>query len=772
MFRTSVWSLIALVFALLCGTAHAGQSYWSYRSYATNSIIVVQSNGVAGGEAEARAALLQSHYSMTCQSWTYAYNDPNAGNLSGPLTAHVNNYTRYSYPLRFTGCRDNYQTFSVPVYFTVDASITQYVCDSNFTAVVYTNGAGECLLPSTPAPAVSSVPGWPVLATIKSEFDCGCAGMVGDPINPANGNVVEEEIDYQGTGGNKLELRRTYNGSSSAYASGLLGLGWRHTFERKVFYTASYAQLVRSDGRAIVFSKSGGNYVAPAYHSGKLVALMSGSTQTGWRYTLENGDVENYTYSTGNIESLQRKRGGGLTFTWLNSVQLTTVSDGLGRALTFSYNSTNPARITRVTFPDATYVGYTYDTFGRLTTASYSDGTSRQYQYPDALLSNGAQNVAAGNLTAIIDEAGRVVASFTYDSQNRGVASSRAGGVDGVALSYTGGSTIITNSKGLMETHEFVALSGVPQATRVTITCPQGCPENGLSTEATYDANGNQTSLLGKDGVLTCSSYDSSRNLLTRTVEGLGAGADCAAAIASPPAGTRVTTIQWHTTLPAPVTIAKPLRITSYGYDAAGRATTITEQATTDAMGTAGLAAQASGAARTTFLTYDAQGFTTSIRSPRTDASSTTVFSYDSAENLVSVTDPTGLVTTFSNFDANGRAGLVVQPNGLQTTVTYDTRGRVAQVNAGGAVSTYSYTPSGLLTNAALASGVSLTLAYDVANRLTSVADSLGNRAEWVLDSEGNVLQESVFGNGSALALSRQMAFDQLSRLASMTKAQ
>jgi YD repeat-containing protein len=210
--------------------------------------------------------------------------------------------------------------------------------------------------------------------------------------------------------------------------------------------------------------------------------------------------------------------------------------------------------------------------------------------------------------------------------------------------------------------------------------------------------------------------------------------------------------------------------VTTYQLDAAGRPVAINQQPTTDGNGAAGFNATADGPGRTWSFSYDAQGHVTSSKSPRADANGTTVYGYDGSGNLVSIADPDGLTTTLGSYDADGRPGLVTEPTGLQTSVSYDARGRVIQVNRGGAITAYAYAANGLMTSASLPSGVTVSFGYDAANRLVSESDSLGNQRLLTLDAVGNVLKETVTGNGGALAFSRSLVYDQLSRVTSITK--
>lgn len=468
--------------------------------------------------------------------------------------------------------------------------------------------------------------------------------------------------------------------------------------------------------------------------------------------------------------SISFGQGGVLTFS--ASTALLSVSDNRGHSLTFTYTSAyGGLRIAKVTTNGGAVHTYGYDDTGRLTSVTYPDGAVRGYQYPPAVVGN-AVNPLAGKLTRVIDENGSAFASITYDSLGRATSTQHGTGVELTTFSYSGSSTTVTNSLGVAETMTFGTTANRQQTQTLTTSCTNGCGGSQLADLYSYDGNGNVASVTNKQGVQTCFSFDLSRNRPVKVVDGLAASAACGDALASPPASSRVRTYQWHAVYSVPMVITGPQSKTVFNYDSAGRKLAQVDVETGDLNGAYGASAQTVGLARSTSWTYNGQGSVLTVKAPRTDINATTSFAYDSGENLTTVTSPAGLVTALSNYDANGRPGLITRPNGLQTTLTYDARGRTTSISTGGAVTTYGYDAAGLLVSAALPSGVSLTFAYDAAHRLVLTQDSLGNRVERVLDTEGNVLQETVKGNGGAVALARQAAYEQLSRMTALSKAQ
>lgn len=600
--------------------------------------------------------------------------------------------------------------------------------------------------------------------------------VVGDPINAATGNEMLDEPDYQSAGGSLISFGRTYN-SGAGFDFPSQGPGWTHTYAYRAIFAdnGSTVVLQRPDGGSVTFTLSQGVYSAPGYEKGTLQVATTNSRVATIKYTRPDGTVEEYAgvgLYGGTLSKLTFAQGGALTFSY-NGTDLTKVQDDRGHTLQVTYAYTAGFyRMSKVTLPDTTVVSYGYDAFGRLTTVTYPGSAVRTYQYLPATTANGDTSPLRFKLTRIVAENGNPVVNVAYDNLGRATASwAGTGNADLTTVSYGSNSATVTEPLGATAQMSFTSVDGTSRAfvTGNTRTCQNGCAGSGDSFE--YDGRGNVSGLITKQGIKTCIAYSTPRNLPVLVVEGLPSGASCSDALAAAPSGTRVRTYQWHASYAVPMAITGPQQKVLFNYDTSGRMLLRAEVDTNDPTGAAGTGAQNVGTARTTTWTYNAKGSMTSVKAPRGDVNATTVFAYDSAENLVSVTDPAGLVTTYSSYDANGRPGLITAPNGLQTTLGYDARGRLTQVTAGGASTTYGYDAAGLLVSATLPTGALLTLGYDDANRMTWTQDSQGNRIDRILDAAGNVVQETVKGNGGALALSRQAAYDQLSRATSNTKA-
>src|SRR6266851_2187411 len=274
------------------------------------------------------------------------------------------------------------------------------------------------------------------------------------------------------------------------------------------------------------------------------------------------------------------------------------------------------------------------------------------------------------------------------------------------------------------------------------------------------DFNGNRTNY----------AYDPARNVETSRTEGLAAGGGVTPQ-------TRTITTEWHATFRLPTRIAEPLRITTNVYDtegaqcgARGGLCSRSIQATTDATGAQGLSGTPSGAPRTWTYTYNANGSPLTIKGPRTDVSDVTTYTYytdndaDAGKrgNVATITNAAGHLTSITAYNAYGQPTTIIDANGMTITLAYDARQRLTSRNSGGEITTYAYDSVGQLTKVRLPDGSFLSYTYDAAHRLTGMQDNLGNSVTYTLDVMGNRTLEQVFDPANALAQQRSRVYNNL----------
>jgi RHS repeat-associated protein len=223
-------------------------------------------------------------------------------------------------------------------------------------------------------------------STTTRNGSCEGATCSGDPVNMVTGNLVhnERDIAIKGRGGLPLVFERWYN--SNGAKDGPLGYGWTHSFNHFIrFYgvEGGVAKLGWNDGTGgeRFFSTSGHangniNIGAPISASAGIYAtverLANGTyritERSGMKYVFEsvNGTAAD-TLQKARLLSISDKNNNTLTLAYSATCgnNLCTVTDGLNRALTFTYVG---SRINQISDWSSRTWQYTVDANGDLTT--------------------------------------------------------------------------------------------------------------------------------------------------------------------------------------------------------------------------------------------------------------------------------------------------------------------------------------------------------------------------------------------------------------------
>ena len=268
-------------------------------------------------------------------------------------------------------------------------------------------------------------PGWcPVCGGVKA----------GDPINLTNGNTYIQQNDLRIPGlGGGLTLERTWNSMwpaiLSGYQTGMFGPNWRSTYEERVFIGSGeysgYMVYLRADGGLWVFAAGTGstwNLSAPA----NAIATLTQNGTTSWTLLFQSGEKRIFSYTSGSLTSIADPNGNTAQLSYDGSNRLVTVTDPASRTLTFTYgNSGFPNVVTSLSSSVGISLSYSYDTQGRLSQFTKPDQTTVSFTYNSQSL-----------ITTVTDSNGKTLESHTYDGNGRGLAASRANGVEAVTISY------------------------------------------------------------------------------------------------------------------------------------------------------------------------------------------------------------------------------------------------------------------------------------------------------------------------------------------------
>ena len=583
---------------------------------------------------------------------------------------------------------------------------------------------------------------------------------VGNPIAPISGAKLQTEIDYRAGGIGGLEFARYYNSQGYFRVRGednehsAVGENWRHTYQRSLHFYADQTYAIgaakRPNGTVLFFDVNGKELHNRGGGAARLVAINPpiGTPAVSWKLTLADDSTESYD-AGGKLLSIRTRSGQATTMGWTGG-QLTSVTDPFGRSLSLSYGTNG--RIQTLTPPDSQTVGYVYDNAGRLIFATYPGSTAREYHYelpvPYTHL-----------LTGITDENEVRYATFAYTG-GFATGTQHAGGVDNYQLDYNGASTTVTDPLGTVRSYAYAVTKGVRKITGLSQPCASCGGGNAQATA--YDANGNVASRTDFNGNRTNYVFDATRNLEISRTEGLtSTGATTAV--------TRTISTTWHPSFRLPATVTEPdgnggNRVTTYTYDSDGNLTNKT--------------VAAGSLSRSWSYTYDSVGRVLTENGPRTDVSDVTTYTYYANNDtcitcrgqLHTVTNALGHVTTYTDYDANGRATRVTDPNGVVTAMSYHVRGwptqRTMAYGTNAAETTVTtYDDAGLVIRITQPDGSYIDLAHDDAHRVTGETDALGNTTQRTLDSSGNEVAFAAFDPLGVKRVARSRMFDGLGRV-------
>jgi RHS repeat-associated protein len=270
---------------------------------------------------------------------------------------------------------------------------------------------------------------------------------------------------------------------------------------------------------------------------------------------------------------------------------------------------------------------------------------------------------------------------------------------------------------------------------------------------ASTDPQRRVTQTTDPNGSVTTYAYDA--NHLTSKTEASGTST------------ARTTSYQYLATTSAlPTVITEALKTTSIAYYSGTnlpQTRTITDPAT--------------GKARSWNYTYDSYGRVLTAKGPRTDINSTITYAYYACTTgaqcgqLETATDPVGNITTYNTYNAFGQPLTVTDPNGVVTTLTYDSRQRLTSRQVASETTGFSYYPTGLLKQVTLPDSSYVVYLYDGAHRLTQIQDGLGNSMQYTLDAMGNRTAQKSFDPNGVLHRAHSRAINALNEVYQDTSA-
>ena len=506
--------------------------------------------------------------------------------------------------------------------------------------------------------------------------DRGQCEAPGKPVNVGSGDVsVDVPLFTLDDPVMPLSFALAYHSRPPVYRSLTpeMGYGWHHSFGESMRTGNGSALLfrTRADGQQVFYARES----AVRWNAVRPLDARESVTLVGGEYHLDDGSrsVMAFDAATGRWLRTTDEHGNAITAQYTNG-NLSAVTDARGRTITIVATGAN---LQQITLPGGATWRFTY-TAGNLSAIHDPMHTGptpwRSFAYKSYFNQ-------ARLLTAMYDDAGKLLEGHAYDSSGRATTSFAEGNAELVTLQYdypAAGSTRVTHTIDATTKQvsdialKYVAGRFLP--TKLTGRCSTCGGTNDNETRE-YDTAGRLVRRTDGRGAISRIDYDAAGNVIGQTAaEGTALERTTTFEYADPRDPRRVTAII------EPSVTGNGNRITASTWDA-------TETMLTRAISGRIRAEDAAPTVLTTVDLHDSRGRLIATDGPRTDVSDITVYAYYSDDDeqplrrgrLRSVTNAAGHVTTFDDYDAYGTPRRETDANGVVTELVTDAAGRVTQ---------------------------------------------------------------------------------------------
>jgi RHS repeat-associated protein len=605
----------------------------------------------------------------------------------------------------------------------------------------------------------------------------------------------------------RLFNSRSYGGTVVQIAQAALGLGanWRLGFQHEIGLDPNNGgrlELETADGGSYPFYKGdsglqlyAGNwkYGPPRQNMYKMEYVGSWPANTAdilnassqWKMTDPNDAVWIFqtiqdptigNYRTGRPISVTFRGGLQWTFTYGSYHELTSIQDSYGKQITFTWtlqsrvingvSGTYPTALTSATLPDGTKLNYLYDFVSTGTTGFNASDRLVGVEHRDAsnvLLDKSSYLYENSDLpwhvTGILDSAGTRRWTVEYDADGHATASKGPSDVEKSTVAYNSTpayptfTRTVTNAlgKSTVYTYGFSDYHLYSIAGQASTNSP--------ATNTTYDySSGYVSTITDAEGRVT-QTYRNGVGQPTQIIDGYGTSS------------ARTTNVTWHSNLNVPTEVARPSLTTDYAWNASGQLTQVTQTDTTSQS----VPYSTHGQTRTWTFTYNPYGALLTVDGPLSGTGDTVTYTYNSSGYLSSITNEVGQTTTISSIDGRGLPTTIVDPNGVTTSLIYDSEGRLASYTADpsglSATTTIIHNAVGDVTKVVRPNGEYLQYTYSDARQVTRIEDASGAAMIYTRDKLGNPTGLEVKDAGGNLQLSQTGVFDEIGRLSKLIGA-
>jgi RHS repeat-associated protein len=355
----------------------------------------------------------------------------------------------------------------------------------------------------------------------------GVAHGAGNPINVITGNKYQRETDLPALPGVLgIEIVRHYNSAQAGTDAplGLLGRGWRLSYETDLYASGQQLHIVQADGTRLVFAADRTDatrhrHADPARGWVQVIAARTGRRAGGYRWAWPDGRTLDFD-ARGKLVQIRMPTGEFLSLARGLYGELLKVTDPQGRSLSFEYaprSSRGFRGVVAITSPLGRFT-YAHQNeralpgLSNLVAAAHPNGTVRRYHYgADAGESapvwphhlTGISLTARAATRTEEEPGGRRLSTYAYDRAGRAIMSVRGApravdesgqprpgtGIEQLDLDFAAPDrTVLSNSLGQRTIYRHTRIHGEP---RLLEAIGPGCARCGeTNVRYQYDARG------------------------------------------------------------------------------------------------------------------------------------------------------------------------------------------------------------------------------------------------------------------------------------------